>query len=79
MNETDPDEESEFERHKVYVSGIKEYLETKGIIAEEHSISRDIRLLREYFGMDIKGGYGKRFYVDKRFFDLGKLEMVWGD
>ena len=76
MNETDPDEETEFERHKVYVSDIKEYLETKGITAEEHSISRDIRLLREYFGMDIKGGYGKRFYVDKRFFDLGKLEMV---
>lgn len=77
MTETDADEAGfEEEPHGKYVSDIKAFLETKGIKAEEHSISRDIRLLREYFKMDIKGGNGKRFYVDKRFFDTDKLDMV---
>ena len=75
MKETDPDEDEE-RPHGKLVSEIKDYLEEQGILAEEHSISRDIRLLREYFGMDIKGGYGKRFYVASRHFDLDKLEMV---
>ena len=43
MTETDGDYDKDAEeKHGVYIRDIREYLEKKGIIAEEHSISRDI-------------------------------------
>ena len=41
-----------------YIKDIKEHLEEKGIKAHYHSITDDIKLLRDQFGMDIDGGGG---------------------
>lgn len=64
---------------------IKDYLKSKGIVAEEHSISRDIELLRtvrkipngdkEYI-LDIAGGRGKPLYLSSRKFDFEDLETI---
>ena len=51
------------ESHGVSAAKILDYLEnTCGITAEEHSIYRDIAVLREDFGLDIDGGRGKKEY-----------------
>lgn len=69
MTETD-------EEHGVYAKDIKEHLASKGISAEEHSISRDIALLRDEFGMDILGGGGKPFWLCSRFVDYQDLATI---
>ena len=77
MKETDEgiDQETE-QRHAVYVRDIKAHLENKGIIAEEHSISRDISLLRDVFKMDIVGGRGKPYYLRSRYLPLKELGEI---
>ena len=71
------DDESDLdEPHALYVSEIKELLRKDGIDAEEHSISRDIQLLRDYFKMDIRGGKGKRYYLAKRIFNQDELDTI---
>lgn len=84
MKETDADEEGNM-LHGVLAKEIKDFLNSKNIDAEEHSISRDIELLREmrknkdgkkeYF-LDIAGGKGKPFYLSSRYFDFEDLEII---
>ena len=77
MTETDGDYDKDAEeKHGVYIRDIREHLEKKGIIAEEHSISRDIALLRDVFGMDILGGRGKPYYLCSRYIDFEDLSVI---
>ncbi|MBO5627731.1 MAG: WYL domain-containing protein [Aeriscardovia sp.] len=88
MKETD-DELDEDDRpiHGVLMRDIKEHLKNNGIDAEEHSISRDIDLLRgikrtddgeEYFEslLDIAGGKGKPIYLCSRYIDYEDLAVI---
>ena len=69
ITETDED-------HGVYVRDIREYLADKGIEAEEHSISRDIKLLRDVFELDIAGGRGKPYYLCSRYIDYEDISII---
>lgn len=67
------------ENHPVTIKDIKDYLESEcDIIAERRSISRDILLLRDAFGMDIdcptQGGSYYRLL--SRRFDIDDLRML---
>ncbi len=65
------------ENHGVSASDILSYLEnTCGIIAEEHSIYRDIATLREDFGLDIDGGRGKKYSLKSRQIQFEDLRMI---
>ena len=93
MKETD-DELDIDERpiHGVLVGDIKNYLEEKGIKAEEHSISRDIDLLRGVYKktekgkvveiktfsplLDVIGGKGKPIFIGERFLPFEDLETI---
>ena len=68
MRNTDADEEQKMS-HGILLKEIKDYLqEDKGIEAEEHSIRRDIDLLRSGKDaefeplLDIQGGRGKPIF-----------------
>lgn len=69
MSETDED-------NRVLVRNIREHLETMGIPAEEHSISRDLALLRDEFGMDIQGGRGKPIFLKSRYFPFEDISVI---
>ena len=64
------------EDHGFYIKDIKEYLESKGIKAEYHSITDDIKLLRDQFGMDIEGGGGRPFYLLSHFFPFEDISVI---
>ena len=84
MKKTDADIDGDM-INGVLMYEIKDYLKSKGIVAEEHSISRDIELLRtvrklpngekEYI-LDIAGGRGKPLYLSSRKFDYEDLETI---
>ena len=69
MTETDED-------HGVFIRDIEEHLEIMGVPAEQHSISRDLALLRDEFGMDIQGGRGKPFYLKTRKFPVEDISVI---
>ncbi len=81
MRETDADDKGNM-LHGVLLKDVKDYLKEKGIEAEEHSIRRDIDLLRggkdaEFDPLlDIQGGKGKPIYIDKRFLPFDELEII---
>lgn len=81
MRETDADDKGNM-LHGVLLKDVKDYLKEKGIEAEEHSIRRDIDLLRggkdaEFEPLlDIQGGKGKPIYIDKRFLPFDELEII---
>ena len=82
MKNTDADEEQKM-LHGVLLKEIKDYLqEDKGIEAEEHSIRRDIDLLRggkdaEFEPLlDIQGGRGKPIFLGSRFLPFEDLEII---
>lgn len=81
MRETDADDKGNM-LHGVLLKDIRDYLKEKGIEAEEHSIRRDIDLLRggkdaEFDPLlDIQGGKGKPIYIDKRFLPFDELEII---
>lgn len=60
----------------VYAREIREYLKEKGIEAEEHSICRDIKALRDNFKMDIEGGAGRPFYLASHYFAIEDLSLI---
>ena len=66
------------EDHGFYIKDLKEHLESKGIIAEYHSITDDIKLLRDQFGMDIDGGggRGRPFYLLSRHFPFEDISTI---
>ncbi len=81
MRETDADEKHNL-LHGVLVKDIKNHLKEKGIEAEEHSISRDIDLLRGGKDLeldpllDIQGGKGKPIYLASRYLPFEDLEII---
>lgn len=81
MRETDADDKGKM-LHGVLLKEIRDYLESKGIEAEEHSIRRDIDLLRggkdaEFDPLlDIQGGKGKPIYLGSRFLPFDDLETI---
>ena len=81
MRETDADDKGNM-LHGVLLKDVKDDLKEKGIEAEEHSIRRDIDLLRggkdaEFDPLlDIQGGKGKPIYIDKRFLPFDELEII---
>ena len=65
------------ESHGVTAAEIVDYLEDEyGIVAEEHSIYRDIAALRDEFGMDIDGGRGKKYRLVSRDLDYDDLRTL---
>lgn len=77
ITETDSDYDKDAEeKHGVYIRDIRNHLESQGIVAEEHSISRDLALLRDVFGMDILGGRGKPYYLASRYIDFEDLSVI---
>lgn len=81
MRETDADEKGNM-LHGVLLKDVVEYLNSKGIEAENHSIRRDIDLLRggrdaEFDAvLDIQGGKGKPIYLGTRFLPFEDLETI---
>ena len=81
MRNTDADDEGKM-LHGVLLWQIKDYLKKQGIVAEEHSIRRDIDLLRGGKDaeleplLDIQGGKGKPIYIDKRYLPFDELEII---
>lgn len=69
MKETDDD-------YGVFVYEIVEYLNNLGIPAESHSVSRDIKVLRDCFKMDIRGGRGQPYYLHNRDFSIDDLKTI---
>ncbi len=61
-----------------YIKDIKEHLEDKGIKADYHSITDDIKLLRDQFGMDIDGGggNGRPFYLLSHHFKFEDVSAI---
>ena len=61
-----------------YITEIKDYLASKGIKAEYHSITDDIKLLRDQFGMDIDGGggNGRPFYLLSHHFAFEDISAI---
>ena len=61
-----------------YITEIRDYLATKGIKAEYHSITDDIKLLRDQFGMDIDGGggNGRPFYLVSHHFKFEDVSTI---
>ena len=64
------------DEHGVLMKDIREYLKENGIDAHEHSISRDIQMLRVFFGMDIGGGKGKPLYLYSRYIDFEDVRAI---
>ena len=64
------------EYHGFYIKDIKEYLDSKDIKAEYHSITDDIKLLRDQFGMKIDGGGGRPFFLLSRYFPFEDLSVI---
>lgn len=65
------------EDHSASASEILDYLEnTHGIEAEEHSIYRDIAVLRNEFGLVIDGGRGKKYRLLSRQIKYEDLHMI---
>ena len=81
MRNTDADDKGKM-LHGVLLWQIKDYLKKQGIVAEEHSIRRDIDLLRGGKDaeleplLDIQGGKGKPIYIDKRYLPFDELEII---
>ena len=81
MRETDADEKGNM-LHGVLLKDVVEYLNSKGIEAENHSIRRDIDLLRggrdaEFDPvLDVQGGKGKPIYLGTRFLPFEDLETI---
>ena len=73
MKETDANDKGEM-LHGVLLKDIREYLNSKGIEAEEHGIRRDIDLLRDV--LDIQGGRGKPVYVASRLVPFEDVETI---
>ena len=66
------------DEHGFYIKDIKEDLEKKGIKAEYHSITEDIKLLRDKFGMDIDGGggNGRPFFLLSHHFAFEDISAI---
>lgn len=65
------------ENHAVTAADILEYLEEEhGIVSERKSVYRDIKMLRDVFGMDIEGGQGGKYRLMSRAFDFEELKIV---
>lgn len=65
------------ENHPITAGGIVDYLTDEcGLQAERRSIYRDIKLLREVYGMDIDGGQGGRYRLLSREFDFDDLRLL---
>ena len=66
------------EENGFYVKDLQEYLLTKGIKAEYHSITDDMKLLRDQFGMEIEGGGGRGspFFLLSRHFPFEDLSVI---
>lgn len=66
------------EENGFYVKDLQEYLLTKGIKAEYHSITDDMKLLRDKFGMEIEGGggRGRPFFLLSRHFPFEDLSVI---
>ena len=81
MRETDADEKGNM-LHGVLLKDVEQYLNSKGIEAENHSIRRDIDLLRggrdAAFDavLDVQGGKGKPIYLGTRFLPFEDLETI---
>ena len=81
MRETDADEKGNM-LHGVLLKNVEQYLNSKGIEAENHSIRRDIDLLRggrdaEFDPvLDVQGGKGKPIYLGTRFLPFEDLETI---
>lgn len=82
MRRTDADEKGRM-AHGVLLKDIRAYLKNeKGVEAEEHSIRRDIDLLRGGKDLDfdpvldIQGGKGKPIYLGNRFLPFDDLEVI---
>ncbi len=82
MRKTDADEKGRMS-HGVLLKDIRAYLKNeKGVEAEEHSIRRDIDLLRGGKDvdfdpvLDIQGGKGKPIYLGNRFLPFDDLEVI---
>ncbi len=81
MRETDADEKGNM-LHGVLLKDVEQYLNSKGIEAENHSIRRDIDLLRggrdaEFDPvLDVQGGKGKPIYLGTRFLPFEDLETI---
>ncbi len=81
MRETDADDKGDM-LHGALLWQIKEYLNDKGIDAEEHSIRRDIDLLcgGKDFALDpvldVRGGKGKPIYLGSRYLPFEDLETI---
>ena len=73
MRETDADVEGKM-LHGALLKEIREYLDGKGITAEEHGIRRDIDLLCDV--LDIQGGKGKPVYVASRLVPFDDVETI---
>lgn len=73
MRKTDATEKGEM-TNGVYLWHIRNYLEKKGIDAEEHSIRRDIDLLGDV--LDIRGGKGKPVYIASRLFPFDDVKTI---
>ena len=64
------------DEHGVLMKDIRKDLKEKGIDAHEHSIGRDIAMLRDFFGMDICGGKGKPIYLCSRYIDFEDVRAI---
>ena len=77
MTETDEDYNKDDEdKHGILISQIQGHLREKGIFTGEHAITRDIKMLRDHFKMDIKGGKGKPFYLASRYIRFDQLSVI---
>ena len=77
MKETDEDYNKDAEEtHGLLISDIQKHLNEKGIVVEEHAITRDVKMLRDHFKMDIKGGKGKPFYLASRYINFEQLSVI---
>ena len=69
--------ENSDENHPVVASDICDYLEEEcEITAERRSVYRDIKLLRNVFGMDIEGTRGGKYRLLSRQFEFDDLRLL---
>ena len=66
------------EENGFYIKDLQKHLEKKGIKAAYHSITDDIKLLRDQFGMEIDGGggNGRPFYLLARHFKTEDISSI---
>ena len=69
--------ENSDENHPIVAKDICDYLEDEcEIAAERRSIYRDIKLLRDVFGMDIEGTRGGKYRLLSRQFEFDDLRLL---